>query len=54
MTAKWNTDTHKHTHRYTHTHNAKPAAEYEDVTRLWNQGVSTNREVTKKQVRFIN
>jgi hypothetical protein len=29
---------------HTHTHQAKPAAEYEDVTALWNQGVSTNRE----------
>jgi len=60
MTAKWNTETHTHTytqththrHTNTHTHKAKPAAEYEDVTALWNQGVSTDREVTKKQARF--
>jgi len=49
MTAKWNTDTHTHTHK----HKAKPAAEYEDVTALWNQGISTKREVTKNRPDLI-
>jgi hypothetical protein len=43
MTTKWNrdTDTHKHTHK------AKPATEYEDVIALWNQGISTDKEVKR-------
>ena len=42
---------HRHTH--THKHKAKPAAEYEDVTALWNQGISTKREVTKNRPDLI-
>jgi hypothetical protein len=41
--------TQTHTQIHTHTHNAKLATEYEDVTALWNQGVSTNREVKKNR-----
>jgi hypothetical protein len=44
---------HRHTHTHAHTHKAKPAAEYEDVTALWNQGVSTDREVTKNRPDII-
>jgi hypothetical protein len=58
MTAKWNTDRHTHTERERERERergekAKRAAEYEDVTALWNQGVSTDREVTKNRPDLI-
>jgi hypothetical protein len=38
---------------HTQTHKAEPADEHEDVTALWNQELSTDREVTKNRPDLI-